>query len=140
MKQVIIARSDLNMSPGKLAAQVAHAAIGAYQRASKGDIDTWEREGVTKIVLSIEGREELLNIYERAVAAELPTCLIADEGRTEVTPGSITCCGIGPATDKEIDRITGQLGLYGKPKPEYNRIVPCCGIKGHPDFCSCDRD
>ena len=34
-KQLIIARRDLNMSPGKLAAQVSHASIGEVKKLLK---------------------------------------------------------------------------------------------------------
>lgn len=36
-KQVIIARKDLNMSPGKLAAQVAHASVAYFTRWIKNN-------------------------------------------------------------------------------------------------------
>ena len=36
MRQIIIARKDLNMSPGKLAAQVAHASIAFLSRKIRG--------------------------------------------------------------------------------------------------------
>lgn len=113
IKQVIVAREDLGMSPGKLAAQVAHAAIAAYKVASKEDIDSWEQDGVTKIVLSCRNEKDLLNIYKQAMADYLPTSMICDEGRTEIKPGSITCVGIGPAHSEAINKITGSLRLYG---------------------------
>jgi PTH2 family peptidyl-tRNA hydrolase len=113
MKQVIIARTDLHMSPGKLAAQVAHAAIAAYKVADHKDIDAWERAGVTKVVLQCKGEKELLALYKQAVADYLPTSIICDEGRTEVKPGSITCVAIGPAKSEAINKITGALKLYG---------------------------
>ena len=37
MRQIIIARKDLNMSPGKLAAQVAHASIAFLSRKIRGN-------------------------------------------------------------------------------------------------------
>ena len=36
MRQIIIARKDLNMSPGKLAAQVSHASMAFMSRAIQG--------------------------------------------------------------------------------------------------------
>lgn len=113
MKQVIVARRDLRMSAGKLAAQVAHASIGAYDVASRDDIDVWKREGVTKIVLEVDGENALLDIYRRVCANYLPVSIICDEGRTEVLPGTITCIGIGPAQDNQINKVTGKLKLYG---------------------------
>ncbi len=102
------------MSAGKLAAQVAHAAIAAYDVADKDHIEAWKRAGVTKVVLSARNERDLLTLYKQAVSEYLPTALIADEGRTEVRPGSITCVGIGPAPEDQINKITGSLRLYGK--------------------------
>jgi peptidyl-tRNA hydrolase, PTH2 family len=113
MKQVIVARRDLGMSAGKLAAQVAHAAIGAYDVAPHDYVDVWKREGVTKVVLQVDGENGLLQLYRAACAEYLPTSLVCDEGRTEVVPGTITCLGIGPAPNEVIDRVTGRLKLYG---------------------------
>lgn len=112
IKQVLVMRKDLHMSAGKLAAQAAHASIGAYDHADKEHIDIWKREGVTKVVLSVSSEAKLLAIYKQAVAAYLPCVIIADEGRTEVDPGSITGVGIGPALAKDIDKITGSLKLW----------------------------
>lgn len=107
-------RDDLGMSPGKLAAQAAHAAIAAYDVSTPDNIDEWKRFGVTKIVLKVSSEAALLKIYKQCVAAYLPVSLISDEGRTEITPGSITGIGIGPACADKIDVITGKLQLYGK--------------------------
>lgn len=108
-KQVIVVRKDLNMSPGKIAAQVAHASIGAWKGASERARKAWEKEGAKKVVLQANSREQLLELKEKA--GKLPKCLITDAGMTEVPPGTETCLGLGPATDGEIDRITGSLKL-----------------------------
>lgn len=114
MKQVMVMREDLGMSPGKLAAQTAHASLLAYDKADKDHIDEWKRSGITKIVLGIASEESLLDIFRSGSAKYLPVSLVCDEGRTEVTPGTITGIGIGPAPAELIDEITGGLKLYGK--------------------------
>lgn len=116
LKQVLVMRADLKMSPGKLAAQAAHASIGAYEVSDIVDIDEWRRNGVTKIVLAVESEQDLIEIYKVATAMELPVSLICDEGRTEVNPGTITAVGIGPAQSTEINQVTGGLPLYGYKK------------------------
>lgn len=116
MKQVLVMRADLGMSPGKLAAQAAHAAVKAVNIAPSEYVDEWDRKGCTKVVLEVWDEETLVKLYKIAVAAYLPAVLIADEGRTEVKPGSITGLGIGPAPDGDINLITGTLNLYGKQK------------------------
>ena len=109
LKQVIVVRSDLELGKGKLAGQVAHAAVSAAE-VSKWKKD-WFRQNQMKAVLKVGSLEELINIYEQAKRAGLPAELISDAGRTQIPAGTTTCVGIGPAPAEEIDRITGKLKL-----------------------------
>jgi PTH2 family peptidyl-tRNA hydrolase len=111
MKQVILVRNDLKLPKGKMAAQVAHAAVECVLRSSKSKIDEWHNEGMLKVILKVKDLDELRN-YERLARSEkLVTALIADTGRTTVEPGTITCLGIGPDEDVKIDKITGKLKM-----------------------------
>jgi peptidyl-tRNA hydrolase, PTH2 family len=114
MKQAIIVRTDLKMGKGKMASQVAHASLSAADEAQKRKrnwYDLWKEEGQAKIVLKAESEEELDQLFQRAMTAGLPASLIQDRGLTQVDPGTVTCLGIGPGPDPEIDRITGKLRL-----------------------------
>ena len=112
MKQVIVVRKDLNLSAGKLGAQVAHASISAYKKADKNDSEMWELEGQKKVVLKVLNEKELLDVFMRAKKEKIACALIKDAGRTEIAPGTSTCVGIGPADDKQIDLAVGKLKLY----------------------------
>jgi peptidyl-tRNA hydrolase len=112
LKQVIVVRKDLELSKGKLAVQVAHASLGAYERANltrKQYVEDWKLEGQKKVVLSVDTLSELKELHKKAMALKLPTCLIQDAGLTEIEPGTVTALGIGPAPEAEIDKITGSL-------------------------------
>jgi peptidyl-tRNA hydrolase, PTH2 family len=111
MKQVIVVRESLNLPRGKLAAQVAHAAVGALLRAAPAAQRAWLEAGMPKIVLSVAGEEALLDLQQRAEAAGLPVCLVQDAGRTVVPAGTTTALGIGPAPAADIDPLTGALPL-----------------------------
>ena len=39
------------------------------------------------------------------------TAVIEDAGKTVVAPGTVTCLGIGPHEEKEIEKITGKLKM-----------------------------
>jgi peptidyl-tRNA hydrolase, PTH2 family len=109
LKQVIVVRTDLKMGKGKLAAQVAHAAVSAADKSRyKAD---WTSQGQQKAVVKVSGEKELLGVLSRARDAKLATALIEDAGHTQLEPGTKTCVGIGPAPEGEIDRITGALKL-----------------------------
>ncbi len=108
-KQVIVVRKDLDLSKGKLAAQVAHASVTAADK-SKFKKD-WMQEGQKKSVLKVQTLEELQKIYELAKKEKLPVSMIQDAGMTELPPSTITCVGIGPAPEKDIDKVTGKLKL-----------------------------
>lgn len=110
-KQVIVVREDLKLSRGKLAVQVAHAAITGYETADGLTREKWKMEGQKKIVLRVKNLEELMRIFDQAKKAGLPTGYVKDAGLTEIPPGTITAVVIGPEKSERIDRITGSLPL-----------------------------
>jgi PTH2 family peptidyl-tRNA hydrolase len=114
-KQVIIVRDDLNMSRGKLAGQVAHAAVAACKHpdCKPGDFSAWYNDGKdqAKIILAVSSEDQLMNIFAQAMLAELPFALVFDQGKTELPPDTLTCLGIGPAKAEIINKITSSLPL-----------------------------
>jgi PTH2 family peptidyl-tRNA hydrolase len=110
-KQCIVIRDDLKLSCGKLAVQVAHAAIMAFERADKSTAGQWRSEGQKKVVLRVANVQELFKLREDADSAGLPCAIVADAGLTEIPPGTITALGIGPAPSKQMDKVTGNLRL-----------------------------
>jgi PTH2 family peptidyl-tRNA hydrolase len=114
MKQAIVVRSDLKMGKGKLAAQVAHASLSAAEETMERRSDwfgEWKEEGQAKVVLKVQTEEALHELYKKAKAAKLPVSLIEDRGLTQLEPGTVTCLGIGPGPEEELDKITGKLKL-----------------------------
>ena len=111
VKQVIVVNESLGLPCGKLAAQVAHASLGAFLQARYAEQSEWLASGMTKVVLAGASAEALLALQELAVAAELPEFLVQDAGRTVVAAGTVTCLGIGPAADQAVSAITGTLKL-----------------------------
>lgn len=113
-KLVVVVRTDLGLGRGKLAAQVAHASVNcAMQAHSKRRrlYDEWHRQGQRKIVAKVGGLRELLELKSMAEAKGMLTSLVTDAGLTQVPPGTTTCLGIGPATEADVDPVTGHLGL-----------------------------
>jgi len=106
-----VVNAALGLPPGKLAAQVAHAAVGALLRAGREAQIAWFEAGMPKIVVQCGSDEELQALASKAEAASLPALLVRDAGRTVVAAGTATCLGIGPAAPADIDRITGALSL-----------------------------
>lgn len=111
-KLVLIVRTDLDMGRGKIAAQVAHAAVAATLASLRSDdLVAWLRDGQPKVVLKAGSAEQLQDIVRLAGDAGLPVETVRDAGRTQVTPGTLTCCAIGPADSQRIDAVTGTLSL-----------------------------
>ena len=112
MKLVLVVRTDLGMGRGKIAAQVAHAAVAATLAGLGGeDVPAWLRDGQPKVVLRVPGPEQLNEIVAQARVAGLPVEIIRDAGRTQLEPGTTTCCAVGPAQAGRVDAVTGALSL-----------------------------
>jgi PTH2 family peptidyl-tRNA hydrolase len=113
-KQVIAVRVDLKMSKGKLAVQVAHAAISASEEAGNRCpewLQAWLRDGQAKVVVKVRDLSELMKLKREVARQRLPHSLVTDRGLTQLPPNTITCLGIGPAPSTDLDELTGALPL-----------------------------
>jgi len=132
-KQVIVLRKDLEMPPGKAAAQAAHASLEAFlQGAVQGSGNTagphaghgqlqmnmraedvaWREGSYAKIVVGVKSEEALRNLHAKAVAKGLRVALIEDEGRTVFDEPTVTALAIGPHYPEDLDPLTRRLRLY----------------------------
>jgi PTH2 family peptidyl-tRNA hydrolase len=100
------------MGEGKLAAQVAHASLMAYEDAPASDQKSWKGGGQKKVVLQANGESELFALAEKAKAKRLPHAIVRDAGHTELEPGTASALAVGPASAERIDTVTGDLSLY----------------------------
>lgn len=123
-KQVIVLRKDLNMRKGKMVAQGAHASMAAilemgYKISDRFSIDPlpqatkeWLNGQFTKICVSVNSEQELLDIYNQAKATGMPCSLIQDMGHTEFNGvPTYTAVAIGPDYSDVVDTITKHLPL-----------------------------
>jgi len=110
-KQIIVIRSDLKLSKGKLSVQAAHASLEAYKKTDKAIRSAWDDSGSKKVVVKIEDLKGLMEIYEEAKRLKLPASLIRDAGRTELAAGTVTAVGIGPCEEGIVDKVTGKLKM-----------------------------
>ena len=118
LKMVFLVRLDLKMGAGKIAAQVAHAAIGLYDDIMNGDdeyhieaLNYWNTFGAKKIVLKCDNYETMKQVAIQAKQSQLPFILISDAGHTQIPAGSVTVLGIGPDSSEKINKLTGNFKL-----------------------------
>lgn len=113
-KMVIVTRNDLDLSPGKLAAQVAHAAVACALSTKKNNskwFNKWQNEGGKKAVVKVESEKDFYSLKEKAENLKIAANIIEDAGHTEIPVGTKTVLGIGPAPSNIIDQVTGELPL-----------------------------
>lgn len=101
----ILVNKDLKMSPGKLAAQVAHSAVKAAHIGFLNEPDWWEewyKHSYTKIVLKASEfqMKEIIKNYIECTAHTY------DEGRTEIPKGSLTTIAFIPMPKDDM-RVLG---------------------------------
>jgi PTH2 family peptidyl-tRNA hydrolase len=133
-KQVIVLRKDLNMRKGKMVSQGAHASMKVIlehfgivdQNASPNKVPNklsidffpespiydWLNGLFTKVCVSVNSEQELLELYEKAKSMNIPCSLITDAGLTEFNGvPTNTSIAIGPSWEDDVNQITGHLPL-----------------------------
>lgn len=134
-KQIIIVRKDLDMSHGKMAAQVSHGSMAFLSHFirdnvdSSGHVDGHIDEGIlhewiegifTKCVLKAKNKNHLLKA--KTMAEEMGMVegkdfwLIKDSCLTELEPEedgrTLTCIGFKPMDSEIINKIGKKYQLY----------------------------
>lgn len=126
IKQVLVIRTDLMMTKGKMISQGAHASLGAVLQMMKKEengltlefnddnheLEHWLNNSFTKITLRVDSLDELMRIRDEAERLNMNVCFIIDNGHTQFknipTP---TCLAIGPYEEEFINLVTGDLKL-----------------------------
>jgi PTH2 family peptidyl-tRNA hydrolase len=120
--QYFIVRKDLEMGPGKIAAQVAHGAVmfafrykdlqrewscpPDFSRVRKIEVtNRWARESFRKRVKKASKKE-----FEK-IREEFDCFLVRDAGLTEVESGSETVLALWPMLDSKTPGIIRKLRL-----------------------------
>jgi PTH2 family peptidyl-tRNA hydrolase len=116
----LVARKDLKMSPGKLAAQCGHAVHYLINMMDASPVARWDgrdwgnqwrdSKSHAKIVLSVSSEEELLELHQ--TLGPTRSVLVIDEGRTEVAGKTKTALGVLPMPKSYARQFVGDLPLY----------------------------
>ncbi len=126
VKQLIIVRNDLRskLRHGKLAAQVAHAAMAPLLRDSMTTEDNdliipmdtplrlWLDGAFTKVVLRCDDLNHMKEMQELAIAHNIRQFMIHDAGRTVFNEPTYTCLGVGPFYSEKLNPLYGDLKMY----------------------------
>lgn len=136
--QYIVLNRGLKMSRGKIAAQAAHAAMAPFthmmrQTAKLYDtgynvswfipkdmFDNWINESFTKIVLAVDSEDEMNEVINNAIAADMKEnsdyFVIRDNCLTELTPDEtgtrMTAIGFKPMIKEKLKGVTDHLPLF----------------------------
>lgn len=111
---VLVVRSDLKLTKGKLASQVAHAAVICFNKSLENNsslASKWFKVGQPKIVLKVDSLESLENLHKLARESGVTSALVLDAGKTQIAPGTATCLGLGPDYDEKLDALVKDLKL-----------------------------
>lgn len=125
----IFANRGLGMSPGKLAAQVAHAAVEAFTISETDLVEKWYNgNAYTKLVMLAEDEAHLFTIDRYIKDRGFDAKLIIDEGRTEIRPHTATALGV-QIVDRDDPHVAATFGDFktyreNTPKKDKGILVP----------------
>lgn len=108
----LFANKGLQMSSGKLAAQVAHAAVEACDISDKDLIKRWRLgQHYTKLVMQARDAEHLKTIQKYLEDRGFKSQLVIDEGLTEVDAHVPTALGV-EIVDKDDEHTAATFSTF----------------------------
>lgn len=108
----LFANNELGMSPGKLAAQVAHAACLSQRGSSPDMVDAWYKYGFyTKLVMKARNAEHIKTIERYLRERNIKSFIVIDEGYTEIPKHTITALGVEVVDKNEVGAIFQEFEL-----------------------------
>lgn len=115
--QYIVVRKDLDMSHGKMAAQVAHSSVGSvYPFMEDKYVKEWLSKAFTKIILRARNKNDLEKLMDKLDDNQIIYKKIVDNCRTELVKeteeGTLTCIGIKPMPKEVVKSLLKGYQLY----------------------------
>lgn len=125
-KQIIIARKDLNMSAGKLAAQVSHASMAFLTNAIRNDWSKWVNDDETSYY-SVELTFDK-DLFEQWIDGEFTKCVLKAKNKTQLLKAKTLAEEMGMTENKDFFCIYDNC--HTELTPEDNgRTLTCIGFK-----------
>lgn len=132
MRQLIIARKDLQMSPGKLAAQCCHASIAFLTRPFKDMAELTVLDGIEQVSYGVDK-----NIYANWICGIFTKTICEAKNRNQLLKAVTIAEELGLQQDKDFFLINDACLTELEPE-EFDengvgRVLTCIGFKPLPD-------
>lgn len=129
-KQIIIARKDLNMSAGKLAAQVSHASMAFLTNAIRSDWSmnkTYFKGIGYKTYYAVELTFEQ-DLFEQWIIGEFTKCVLKAKNKSQLLKAKILAEEMGMTENEDFFCIYDNCHTELTPE-ENGRTLTCIGFK-----------
>ena len=128
-KQIIIVRKDLNMSPGKLAAQVSHGSMAFLtwmirNKATYSEADCFD--GYDKIYTANLAFDK--DLYEQWIDGEFTKCVLQAKNKNQLLKAKTMAEDLGMIEGKDFWIIRDNCHTELEPE-EDGRTLTCIGFR-----------
>lgn len=125
-KQIIIARKDLNMSSGKLAAQVSHASMAFLTNEIRNEWSKWiNDDGTSYYSVELTFDEDL---FEQWIDGEFTKCVLKAKNKSQLLKAKTLAEEMGMTENEDFFCIYDNC--HTELTPEDNgRTLTCIGFK-----------
>lgn len=135
-KQIIIARKDLHMSPGKLAAQVSHASMAFLTNAIRKNPGKYEvyspDQGYIKTVY-LPHMEIKADLYEQWICESFTKCVLEAKNKAQLMKATKIAESIGLKEEEDFflikDNCYTELVPEEWDEQDVGRTLTCIGFK-----------